>query len=74
MEFKTMNRREFIWVSVMILLLLIVVMPKAISAVADGMNVEREYATAADGTQIYFEVHGKGPFIFLGLPLGTLFT
>ena len=64
-----MKRKESLWVSVILLLLLSVVIPKAGRATADGMNIEKGYAIASDGTKIYFEVHGKGPFLFLGPPL-----
>lgn len=63
-----MKRREFVLV-VIIFLFLSVVFPKIIKATADGMNIEKGYATASDGTRIYFEVHGNGPFLFLGPPL-----
>jgi pimeloyl-ACP methyl ester carboxylesterase len=64
-----MKRKESVWVSMFLLLILSVVILKASSATADGMNIEKGYAIASDGTKIYFEVHGKGPFLFLGPPL-----
>ncbi|HVT36096.1 MAG TPA: hypothetical protein VHE37_10940, partial [Nevskiaceae bacterium] len=32
------------------------------------------YATAPDGAQLYYEVHGSGPFLFIGPSPGARIT